>query len=693
MNRGARLLCSASAFATLGLIASAAKTAQAQEVLPELVVSAPADRQNATNDFQSTTTLSGVAIDGSSGASLADILSRQPGVAASTFAPGASRPNIRGLDDYRVRVQENGLGTHDASDFSQDHQVPVDPLAADKIELIRGPATLRYGNQAIGGVVNATNNRIPDALVPGGFAGRFKGALSSGDNGIDGAVSLDASGKNVAVHFDAYGRKAGDYRIPGGVQANTRMQAEGQALGGSYIFDGGYIGAAIQHLTSVYHIPGVNDAANRTRIDLEQTKLTSKGELRAPMQGIAAVRFAFGASNYKHDELALGGNGVDGVQNTIKNKEIEGRFEFDHEDVSLPFGTLTGTWGVQASNRKLGTDGVLGGLLAQTNTDAVAGFIFEQLRFAETWRLQAAGRIENLAVSGMAPTFPANFLPPPLTFTQTAATRIFDPKSAGVGLLKELPWDLVASLNAQYTQRAPAAPELYSRGSDGASGTFVIGNPNLRIETAQSVELGLKRAKGAWRFESSLYYTRYLDFIFKQVTGNRCVDTFASCNTVAGPLTQVIYGQSNATFRGAEFSSQLDVAPLGTGMFGIDAQFDVVRATFDDGTNVPRIPPMRAGGGVWWKNAEWYARVGLLHAFAQNDISINETSTAGYNLLKAELAYTHVFPRSDSGLREIAIGLAGDNLLDENIRNHISFKKAEVLQPGRTVSLFTTIKF
>lgn len=410
-----------------------------QEILPEVVVSAPADQPASTDPFRATTQISGQAIESSSAASLADILSTKPGLAASTFAPGASRPNIRGLDDYRVRIQENGIGTHDASDFSQDHAVPIDPMAADKIEVIRGPATLRYGNQAIGGVVSATNNRIPESLTPNGFSARFKGALSSVDSGIDGAASIDASGQNIAIHADAYGRKAGDYRIPGGVQANTRLQTEGQSIGGSYIFDGGYIGTAIQHITSLYHIPGINDAANNTRIDLEQTKITSKGEWRAPTDGIAAVRFAFGASDYKHDEIAIGSGGIDGIQNTIKNKEIEGRVELDHALVATPFGALTGTWGLQASNRKLGTFGNLGGLLAPTNTDAVAGFAFEQLQFAETWKLQAAGRIESLSVSGLAPVFPANFLPPPNTFTETAAIRNFAPKSAGLGLLKDLP--------------------------------------------------------------------------------------------------------------------------------------------------------------------------------------------------------------------------------------------------------------
>ncbi|CAN5406886.1 TonB-dependent receptor [soil metagenome] len=679
---------------------------EAQEALPEIAVSAPADASPATSgdglqrgpvnitdtSFQSTTAITGREIARSSAASLADLLSGLPGVSSSTFAPGASRPNIRGLDDYRVRVQENGIGTQDASDFSQDHAVPVDPLSADKIEVIRGPATLRYGSQAIGGVVSATNNRIPEALTPGGFSARFKGGASSVDSGLDGATSLDASGDNVAIHADAYARHASDYRIPGGVQANTRLHSEGQSVGGSYIFDGGYIGTAIQHITSLYHIPGVIDAREKTRIDLEQTKWTGKGEWRAPTEGIDAVRFTFGASDYHHNELGIGAGGIDGVQNIIRNQELEGRFELDHATVATGIGALTGTWGAQIGHRELGTAGSLGGLLSPTKTDTAAIFGFEQIKFTDTLRLQVAGRIENHLVKGLAPSFPADFLPPPTTFTEQAGRRSFAPKSASVGLLKDLPWDMVATLTAQRAQRAPAAPELSSRGSDDASGTFVIGNPNLRIETAQTAEIGLKRAKGQLRFEGSLYYTYYNDFIFKQVTGNFCVDAFSTCGA-AGPLIQVAYGQRDAIFRGAELAAQLDVTPLGDGVFGVDGQYDIVRATFTDGTNVPRIAPMRLGGGLWWRSIEWYARVGLLHAFTQNDVALNETPTDGYNLLKAELSYTHTFNQADNGPREITVGLAGDNLLNERIRNHISFKKAEVLQPGMGVRLFTNVRF
>ncbi len=156
---------------------------------------------------------------------------------------------------------------------------------------------------------------------------------------------------------------------------------------------------------------------------------------------------------------------------------------------------------------------------------------------------------------------------------------------------------------------------------------------------------------------------------------------------------QVAYGQRDANFRGAEFLAQLDVAPVHDGMLGLDGQFDVVRATFADGSNVPRIAPMRVGGGIWWRSAAWYARLGLLHAFTQDDIAAYETPTNGYNLLKAEVSYTHTFTKIDGGLRDITFGVVGDNLLDERIRNHISFKKAEVLQPGLGVRLFTTLRF
>ena len=131
---------------------------------------------------------------------------------------------------------------------------------------------------------------------------------------------------------------------------------------------------------------------------------------------------------------------------------------------------------------------------------------------------------------------------------------------------------------------------------------------------------------------------------------------------------------------------------FGGGTLGIDGQYDIVRARFDDGTNVPRIPPQRVGGGLWWRSQQWFARVGLLHAFAQNDVADFETPTAVYNLLKAELTYRQLI-RTPAGPTEVTLGVVGDNLLDDDVRNSVSFRKDEVLLPGRTVRAFATVKF
>ena len=158
-------------------------------------------------------------------------------------------------------------------------------------------------------------------------------------------------------------------------------------------------------------------------------------------------------------------------------------------------------------------------------------------------------------------------------------------------------------------------------------------------------------------------------------------------------MNQAIYSQRDAIFRGAEFQTQYDVAPLWNGVWGVDGRYDLVRATFTDGTNVPRIPPQRLGGGLYYRDANWLMRVSYTHAFAQNDVSDFETTTAGYNLLKAELSYVTKLSGGPAGATELKLGITGDNLLNDDIRFEQSYKKDEVLQPGRTIKAFASVKF
>jgi iron complex outermembrane receptor protein len=691
--------------ASLAALLVLASSASAQTELPEILIEAPrtnrpagdlglTEGQLAVIDraFVPVTVVGEGDIQRNGGRTLGDQLFSLPGVTGSSFAPnGASRPIIRGLDNARVRVQENGVGAQDVSDLSEDHAVPIDPLAAERIEVIRGPAALRFGSQAIGGVVNVTNERIPTRLGPEGVSGMVRGSLSSSDNGLDGAAQIRGRSGNWAYSADIFGRNAGDYAIPGGRQANSFANSFGGSFGASYFFDQGYIGAAISQFRSLYGIPGLSSAAERVRIDMIQTRLASKGEIRFDGAVVDNVRFWLGGSLYRHDEQALEA-GLFQTGARFRNQELEGRVETAFRPLSTPIGTLNSVFGIQFGAQNLGTTGEAGGLLAPTNTRTAAAFLFNELAFTPSTRLQGSMRIEHARVGGTASTFPADFVGAPGFPVESAATRNFTPMSASIGILQDLPHGWVASLTGQYVERAPRAQELFSRGPHEASGTFEIGDPNLRKEAAQTIEIGLRRALGPWRVDATAYYTRYSGFIYKRLTGLTCDDDFASCGTGGTELRQLVFAQQDATFYGVELRSQLDIGELGSGTFGVEGQYDFVRARFADGTNVPRIPPHRLGGGVYWRNANWFARVTLLHAFAQNQIAAEETTTAGYNLLNAELSYRMAL-RPGSGAKDVTFGLVGTNLLDENIRNAVSFKKDEVLMPGRSVRFFTTVRF
>ncbi|MEW6449341.1 MAG: TonB-dependent receptor [Pseudomonadota bacterium] len=669
-----------------------------------------------TDQFATVTVVPTEEIQRSTGTTLGDVLSSKPGIVGSSFAPGASsRPIVRGLDMHRVRVQEGGIGSNGASDLGEDHGVPIDPLAARQIEVIRGPATLRYGSQAIGGVVDAQNNRIPTAIPQRGFSAEFNGAASSVDRGLEGSMLLDAGKGNFAFHADAYGRNANDYRVPSypylfdntrnfnGKQPNTASRADGQAVGGSYIFDGGFVGMAVSQFNSLYHIPGIDGEDHGTRIDMKQTKVTSKGEYRPSSSAVDAVRFWLGYTDYKHNEIGLAdptNAATDGVRQTFTNKEFEGRAEVQLAPVTLPFATMTTALGVQGWHQQLTAPSpddpgsILNGLFDPNRTALIAGYIFNEFKLTNTLKAQVAGRIERTNVSGSAIDFPSNVFDVSGLSPSTSRERTFAPKSGSIGFIQDLPWDLSASLTGQYVERAPRAPELFSRGPHDATGTFDIGNPNLNIETAKSVEAGLRRAKGPFRFELTGYYTRFNNFIYRNLTGQQCNETSCGQNAGDEELNQAVYAQRDATFRGGEFQFQWDLVPAWGGFWGVDGQYDIVRATFTDGTNVPRIPPQRAGAGVYFRSDEWLARVSLLHAFAQNNIAVvGETPTAGYNNLKVELSKTKRLKNDPTGIQQITMGIVGNNLLNENIRNHVSFTKDQVLLPGANVRVFASVKY
>src|SRR6266568_3560729 len=539
---------------------------------------APAPQQGVlpivTDQFATVTVVPNEEIRRQGTAQLGDLLFSKPGITGSTFAPGAaSRPIIRGLDVNRVGIVENGNNAGGASDLGEDHFVPVDPLATNQVEVIRGPAAMRYGSTSIGGVVSATNNRIPDALptcaaVPFQSYGlpakaplanaqtsscvnvETRTSVSSVDRGVDSGILLDAGGGNFAFHADAYGRKASDYSIPSypylfdqtrpvnGRQPNSAAQSDGASIGGSYFFQDGFIGAAVTQNDSLYRIPGIDGADHQTRIDGHQNKFSAKGEYHPHEAMIDAVRFWTSATDYHHNEIGLADPNDPssvGIRQQFTNKEQEGRLEVQLMPFNARFAAVTTAFGLQAGHQELtapspdnpGT--LFNGLWDPNNNTRVAGYVFNDFKFSEATKAQIAGRIEHVDLHGSTPDFPADFLPDGNPQTAMARNPSYTPKSGSIGLIQNLPGDLVGSITAQYVERAPKPAELFSRGAHDATGTFDIGNPNLSIETAKSVEIGLRKATGSFRFEATAYYTRFDNFIYRRLTGVMCGGDFDSC--------------------------------------------------------------------------------------------------------------------------------------------------------------------
>jgi iron complex outermembrane receptor protein len=632
------------------VIVTASPLAKSRDQFATLV--GTADRDDVTNE---------------GGLNIADSLGQIPGVTSTSFAVGAGRPVIRGFDASRVRVLENGLGSFDVSDISPDHGVPIDPLALQRIEIVRGPATLRYGSQAIGGVVNAINDRIPTALVEGALSGDLHFAAGSVDSSSELAALVNGSFGNFAWHFDGIKQDRDDYDIPiaPGTMINTAANGLGYSGGGSFIGSSGHVGGAYVRFESEYGIPG-EDAF----IDMKQDKGLFAAEWRDPFAGFTAVRVNAGISDYTHDEVVEG----EGVASTFIDEQYEVRGELVHGAL----GPLS-AWaiGVQVQNREFSALGEGGGFLFPSVTDSLGLFAFAEAPIGEQVTFELGARYETTEVEGT---------PVSDVFT----TREFEPVSASGGLVIKASDDLAFGLVAFYAERAPNQVELYARGPHEATGTFDIGDPTLDIEKALNLEANARLTLPKVTAELTFFHTDFTGFIFPIFTGRSCDEDGNCVPDLSEEFREEVYLQNDATFSGGEFEAAIVLGTMGTSELSLELMADYVRAEFDDASNVPRIPPFRVGGGLRCEGDVIDAYARLLHAFEQDDIGSFETPTDGYTRLDAGVTW-HAAKREDGA--GINLSLIGRNLTDEEIRNHVAFNKDEVVLPGADVRLVLSMRY
>ncbi len=640
----------------LGVVSGAALAHQATVELTPLTVTAAHERGAGS------TVLEKEVFQRSLRRTLGEMLEQLPGFANQSFGPGVGLPVIRGQSGPRVRVLQNSLGVNDLSQISPDHAIGSEPLFAEQIEVLHGPAALRYGSGIVGGLVNVHDGRIPEEPPARPAIGIGEYQYDSTADEHAGAARLSGGLGHVVLRADGVRRARGDLVTGSGSLAGTAGDDRSGSLGLSWVDDWGFVGASLQRLEKNYGVPSLAEAGHESageihepgkiRIDLRQTRHDLRAGFKSPWAWAEELRLGYSHTDYRHLELEGGARGTLWTQNSH-----ESRLELSH----IPLGPARGSFGFQSRHGTLQAQGEEA-IVPRTDTENYAAFIAEHLDFWP-WEIDLGARIEHLQ-----------------THAQSFNTRRDLPVSGAASLT----WNIAdfhrLTLAFTSTQRPPAAQELYSFGVHRASQAFEIGNPKLNLEHSHQLELGYRFEHSALTAEVNFFHYWVNDYIFFQNTAQRDEES---------GLPILVAAQQNAIFKG--FEAQLHLPLLTTAYGDLDWILfgDYTRGSFQNGGDVPRMPPWRYGFEFKFHREQGQIFLRLTRAEPQDHPGQNEAPTPGYLLLNVGGEY-----RIPAGDRfQLVLFARATNLLDQTVRNSTSFLRTVAPEPGRGAQVGIRIGF
>ena len=636
------------------------------------------------------------------GHTIGETLKQEQGVSNQSFGPGVGTPVIRGQSGPRVRVLSNGIGNNDVSQLSPDHAASIEPIMADRIEVLRGPATLLYGSGVIGGVVNVIDNRIPSFMPDKPFGGAFEQSYNSVSDETSTALKAEGGAGHVAYHLDGLYRDSNNLHIGGqaidvnaaesndpslkviqnsnGVLPNTNTQTFNGSAGLSAVGDPGFAGIAINQLHNNYGIPPDGSGGPNTRIDLKQTRYDFKSELNNPFSFAESLRMRLGYTDYQHTELVGGLPGT-----AFTNLSYEGRMELTHK----PIGPFHGTVGFQAlASDFSATDfGGLNTIVPKSLINSYGVFGVESFNYGPV-TYQLGARVEESSIDPQAGT---NYSPP--NGMPISSSYNYTPISASASGLWKIDKRNSLDLAITRSQRAPQVQELLSNGFHDATRSFEEGDPNLQMETSYNLDLGYKFNANWMQAEFDLFHNWANNYIFQQRTGQFVYQDVQGnaqpCGTRTDCKPVLQSSQGNAIFKGFESKLIFPVMENHYGSVDLTLFSDYTRGTFVNGGDVPRMPPLRFGFQWDYTKKQWSGNLRFTRAQAQNNPGANDTATAGYYLLTLGGQYQI----KDFHDAKIMLFAKANNLLNENIRNSVSYLRNFSPEPGRGAEVGIRISY
>jgi iron complex outermembrane receptor protein len=601
--------------------------------------------------YQPASVLGGEELQQRLGSTLGATLANEPGVKVRSFGSGTARPVVRGLDNDRVLILENGARTGDLSSQSADHGVTLDPATATQIEVVRGPATLLYGSSAIGGVVNLVSDEIvtrPQDKVHGAFT--VQGATADENAGIAG--NLSGGNGRFAYRVNGSAQRTDDYETPDGKVPNSQSNSKSGGGSISATGDDGYLGASYQYVDTRYGVPFVEEGG--TTLHPRRQRLDLRGEKRNMDGFLSGVKFLGGFRDYKHDEIEASGD----IATTFTNKITEGNIYLNHR----AYGPLTGTFGLRAEHRDYSASGEEA-LAPPVKANNIAGFLYEEL----SWRhvsLQFGGRVDHSSFSPDGAAVERPDLP----------DRDFTDFSASIGVLGYLRDDLTLALNLARAARNPSLEELYNLGAHVGNFAFEVGDPTLPTEVANGADLSLRYRTERFSGQATAFINVIDNFIFPFQTGE-----------VEEDLPVVNFLSADSKLMG--FEAHLDAGL--TDSLWLVLGGDAVRGELRDGGGpLPRIPPYRIWAGLRFEHKGIHLEGEVKNVGEQTRVYGAETPTDGYTVVNAHGSY-----RITSGRTVHTVTIRVDNVGDELYRNHLSYIKDLTPEMGRSFKLVYGVRF
>ncbi|KMQ79889.1 Zinc-regulated outer membrane receptor [Candidatus Burkholderia pumila] len=627
--------------------------------------------------FSPTSSLYGDALITRRADSIGETLNGLPGVSTTTYGPMVGRPIIRGMDGDRIRLLQNGVASYDASTLSYDHAVPEDMLSVERVEIVRGPAALLYGGNAIGGVVNTIDNRIPREGIKG-VSGQVDVSYGDTNNARAGAAMVESGTGQFNFHVDAFDRETSKLRIPGFAHSDRQRAADepdadepygsipnsdgrwhGGAVGTSYTWADGYAGISYNGYEANYGSVAEDDV----RLRMHQDHVAASSEIRNLSGPFRQLKFDFGYTDYEHKEID---NGVTGTM--FRNHGYEARIEARHKRID----PLDGATGVQFSQN---TFSALGdeALVPTSQTTNIALFGLEEWDMTDAIKLSLGARYEHVKID---PTAGGN------EKFADAMSRDFNAGSVSAGATFKLntAWSVVG--NVAYTERAPIYYELFSNGPHDATGQYLIGNQNAQKEKAVSMDLSLRFASGPNKGSAGVFYNCFRHYLTEFNTG-RLVDDDDQ-PVPAGTddaLNEAVYRGVRAEFYGVELDGTYRVFESGAQRLDVEMVANYTHArNIDTGGALPRISPLHTTLALDYAYGPYGARAEMVHAWAQHRVPEDDLPTGSYTTLGLTLTY-----KFHAGAPNWLAYIRGQNLTNQEVRYASSVVRDIAPQGGRSV--------